>query len=246
MMSLFLVVVVSLDDFVALATFGPVGQVATSALVHHFRGGGHGLGQFLGLFETFFLALVDDVGLAAIQAAADEVAAGFQNFLGSRHAFRGVGIALSQKFGQFGGLGSAFGLARFRRRLGNFDQAADAGLEIFIAAQFEQAQEFLDAFAFRRFGARVDASFSLGGDRAHFRPGFRGAKTIGDDGGALDAVLEESTNFGAAFRGHRVFRGQVTKLRISTQFGLDGFPACRQAWVVVLVMVGEDATEGGQ
>ena len=238
-------VLVCLDDFVALAHIGPVVQVATSALVHHFRGGGHGRGQFLGLFETFVLALVDDVGLAAIQAAVDEFAAGFQNFLGSGHAFIWLGIALSQKFGHFGGQGSAFGLARFRWRLGNFDQAADAGFEVFIAAQFEQAQEFLDAFAFRRFGARVDASFSLGGDRAHFRPGFRGAKTFRDDRGALDAVLEESAHFGAAFRGHHVFRGQVTKLRISTQFGLDGFPACRQARVWSR-LVGEDATEGGQ
>jgi len=237
-------VVVSLDDFVALATFGPVVQVATSALVHHFRGRGHGRGQFLGLFETFFLTLVDDVSLAAIQFAADELAARFQNFFGSRHAFSGVGIALSQKVGQFGGQWSAFGFARFRRRLGNFDYAADAGFEVFIASQFEQTQEFLDAFAFRRFGARVDASFSLGGDRAHFRPGFRGAKSIGDDGGALDVVLDESADFGAAFWGHRVIRGQVTKLRISTQFGLDGFPASRQAWVGRVI--GEDATEGGQ
>lgn len=238
-------VVVSFDDLVALAHVGPVGQVAAAAFVHHFRGGGHGRGPLLGLFETFVLALVDDVGLAAVQAAIDELAARFQNFFGRGHAFSGGGIALGEEFAQLAGQGSAFGLARFRRRLGHFDYATDARFEVFIAAQFEQAQELLDSFLLRRVGAGIDACLSLGGDRAHLRPGFSIREASWDGGAASDAVLDEGAHFGAAFRSHHLVWSHVAKLGICAQLGLDGFPACRQARVL-RCFVGEGATKNSQ
>lgn len=242
----FCLVFASFDDGFALARIGPVGQIASDAFVQHFRGLSNGRGQFLGLFETFVLALVDDVGLAAIQAAVDEFAARFQNVLGGGHAFGGIGFALRNEIGQFGGQGQALGLASFRRHLVHVDQAVDARFEVSIATQFEQSEEFLDTFAFGRFGASVYARFGLGGDRAEFRPGFRIANSGRNGGGSVDVGFDESAHLGATFGRAHVFGRQVAEGGIGTHFGLDRFPALVQARVVSLVVFGEGATKNGQ
>lgn len=83
-------VVVVLDDLFGLAHFGPVVQVSAVTLVQHLGRLGQGGGQFLGAFETFVLAFVDDFALAAIQAAVDEFATRFQDVLWSVDSFFGV------------------------------------------------------------------------------------------------------------------------------------------------------------
>jgi len=236
----------SFDDFFGRAGFGPVGQVATAAFVEHLGRGGHGAHQLLGLFVAFVLALGDDFGFATVDAAVHELAARFQGLFRGWHALSGGSIALSNEFAQLGGQRSAFGVARFRGRLAHISQAANAGFEVFIAAQLEQAQEFLDTFAFWRFGARVDTGFSLGGDRAHFCPGFSVSEGRWRSGSARNVVLDEGAHFGAAFRsGHLIWR-QVAELSITSHLGLDGFPARVQARVVTFLVFGEDATKSSQ
>jgi len=134
------------DDLVALADFWPVGQVATVAFVQHLGRLSQGRSQLLGAFETFVLAFGDDVVLATAEAAVDEFAAGFQDFLGSVHLLGGASITLSNEFLNLLSLRSAFGLACFRLFLIHIDQAANARLEVCVAAQLEQGQELLDAF----------------------------------------------------------------------------------------------------
>jgi hypothetical protein len=241
-------VLVSFDDLVALADVRPVVQIASGAFVEHFRRSGHGRGQFFGLFESLVLAFVDDVGLAAIQAAVDEFAAAFQDVLGSVHHLVGVGFSLSNEVGQFLGQGLAFGLAFLRALFVHFHQAANAGFEVIIAAQFEEGQEFLDSLLLGRVGARVHASFGLGGDRAKFRPGFRAANGGWNGAGASDVVLDESADLGTAFSGAHFFWFEVGQLRIGAQFGLDSLLALLQAWVglVSFVVISEGATENSQ
>jgi len=197
------------------------------------------------LFETFVLAFVDDVGLAAVQTAVDEFAAGFQGVLGSVHHFGGVGFSLSNEVGQFLGQRSAFGVAFLRCLFVDIDQAADARFEVVVAAQFEQGQEFLDSFLLGRIRAGVDAGFRLGGDSAEFRPGFRAADGGWDGAGATDVVLDEGADLGAAFGGTHFFWFEVGQLRIGAQFGLDRFLALGQAGIGFM-MISEGATENSQ
>jgi hypothetical protein len=234
------------DDFVSFAAIGPIGQITAGAFVQHFRRSGHGRRQFLGLFETFVLTFGDDIGFAALQATADEFASRFQNVFGRYdHLGRG-GITRGDEFVQFGGKRSAFGLARFVGHFVHFVQASDARFEISIATQFEQAEEFLHAFFFRRIRASVDACLGFGGNRAHFRPGL-----FGSDGGrngvsAGDVIFDERTHLGAAFgRGHFVGR-QVTEYGIGAHFGFDRFSARVQARIVCSVVFSEDATKNSQ
>lgn len=232
------------DDLFALAYFWPVGQIATGAFVQHLGRSSQCSGQLFGLFKSFFLALVDDVRLAAIQAAIDECASGFQDVLGSRHSFGWVSIALSDEFVQFGGMRGALGLTRFRWHFVHFDQAADRRFEVSIAAQFEDAQEFLDTFAFRRFRACVHACLGFGGDRAEFRPGLSISHGGRNSGGAADVALDEFTDFGTAFRSGHFFRVQMAERCIAAHFGLDRFAACGQARINGFIS--EDATESSQ
>jgi len=197
---------VSFDDLITLADFGPVVQVAAVTFVQHLGGLSESRGQLLGTFESFVLALVHDVGFAAIQAAVDEFAAGFQNFLRSVHVFGGSSITLGEEFAQLGGLRGALGLASFRLLLVQVDQAANAGLEVSIATQLEESQELLDTFAFRRFRACIDARFGFSGDSAELGPGLSIADCGRNASGASDIVLDECADFGAAFRCGHLFR----------------------------------------
>jgi len=238
----------SFDDHVTFALIWPVGQITTSTFVQHLGGCGHGRGQFLGLFETCGLAFVHDIGLAAIQTAVDEFAARFQNFPGGRYAFGGVGFALSNEFIQFGDERCAFGLARRRGLFVHFDQAGNACFEVCIASQFEQTQEFLDAFAFWRFRACVDARFSLSGDRAHLGPGLSIANGGWDGASATDVALDEFADLGAAFGGGHAFRSQMRELWLRFQFALDVVLALGQAWVhfMMFMLISEGATKNSQ
>jgi hypothetical protein len=236
------------DDLLALAIFGPVGQVAAVTFVQHLRGLSEGGCQLLGTFETFVLALVHDLGLATVQATVDELAAGFQNLLGSVHLFGRSGVTLSDEFVQFDGQRSAFGLACFVRLLVNVDQAADARFEVCVAAQFEQSQELLDTFLLHRIRARVDARFGLSGDPAESGPGFSVADGSGNTAGAADVVLDERADFGAAFGSGQFLGLQESELLIASQLGLDGLPARAQARVggTVFMVFSVNATENSQ
>lgn len=237
------------DDVFSFAYVWPVGQITTGAFVQHFRRRGQGRSQFFGLLETFILAFVDDIGFAAIQTAIDEFATRFQNVFWRRYAFGRIGFALSDEFVQFRSLRSAFGLACFVGYFVHFDQARDARFEISIATQFEDAEEFLDTFAFWRFGAGVDAGFGFGGDRAQFRPGLGIANGGRYGGGSADVTFDEGTHFGAAFgRGH-FFGCQMAEGGIGAHFGFDRFSARVQARIlggIVIGMISEGATENSQ
>lgn len=159
----FLMIFVMFDDFIAVAKFRPVLQIASGAFVQHLGRSGEGGGQFLGRLPTFLLASLFDVVFATVQTAVDEFAAALQHVPGRVHEFARVGIAFLNECVQFRSLRSAFGLASFVGVLVDLDQAADARFEIFIAAQFEQAEEFLHAFLLGRVRARVDAGLAFGG-----------------------------------------------------------------------------------
>jgi len=151
------------DDFFAVARFRPVLQIASRAFVQHLGRVGEGRGQLLGLFETFVLAFLHDVVFATIQTAIDEFAAAFQHVFRGVHVLVRVSVTFLDEGVQFRGVRSAFGLAFFVGVLLDVDQAMDARFEIFVAAQFEEAEEFLDAFLLGRIRARVDARLAFGG-----------------------------------------------------------------------------------
>jgi len=127
-----------LNDLFTLADLWPSGRITSSASIYAPGEVRSGREQFLALFESGVLAFGDYISFAAIEAAINEFAQGFQDLLRGFHEFSRGRIALCQELGEFSGHRDALGLTSFRFFLVHVSQTTDFRFEISVATQLEE------------------------------------------------------------------------------------------------------------